>query len=160
MESGAKGCEVVVSGKLRAARAKSMKFTDGFMIHSGQPVISPIHLGLFLTCRPATLSIPLPATSSSVKVSLVLKLKSSLTNFLEERARNLFLMLSSSWNPRKWMHRKLDSHVVLMSILVRLKLLLLLKNLRGMNHSFNRVDILKLDFNRRFINRQCLYLHN
>ena len=38
MESGAKGCEVVVSGKLRAARAKSMKFTDGYMIHAGQPV--------------------------------------------------------------------------------------------------------------------------
>lgn len=38
MESGAKGCEVVVSGKLRAARAKSMKFVDGFMVHSGQPV--------------------------------------------------------------------------------------------------------------------------
>ncbi|KNC96977.1 40S ribosomal protein S3-A [Spizellomyces punctatus DAOM BR117] len=37
MESGAKGCEVVVSGKLRGARAKSMKFVDGFMIHSGQP---------------------------------------------------------------------------------------------------------------------------
>lgn len=32
MESGAKGAEVIVSGKLRAARAKSMKFTDGFMI--------------------------------------------------------------------------------------------------------------------------------
>lgn len=39
MESNAKGCEVVVSGKLRAARAKSMKFTDGFMIHSGQPCV-------------------------------------------------------------------------------------------------------------------------
>ncbi len=38
MESGAKGVEVVISGKLRAARAKSMKFQDGFMIHSGQPV--------------------------------------------------------------------------------------------------------------------------
>jgi small subunit ribosomal protein S3e len=37
MESGAKGVEVIVSGKLRAARAKSMKFSDGFMIHSGQP---------------------------------------------------------------------------------------------------------------------------
>ncbi|KAI8586887.1 ribosomal protein S3 [Geranomyces variabilis] len=37
MESNAKGCEVVVSGKLRGARAKSMKFVDGFMIHSGQP---------------------------------------------------------------------------------------------------------------------------
>ncbi|KXS19106.1 ribosomal protein rps3 [Gonapodya prolifera JEL478] len=36
-ESGAKGVEVVVSGKLRGARAKSMKFADGFMIHSGQP---------------------------------------------------------------------------------------------------------------------------
>lgn len=31
MESGAKGCEVVVSGKLRAARAKSMKFTVRFL---------------------------------------------------------------------------------------------------------------------------------
>ncbi|KAJ1675782.1 40S ribosomal protein S3 [Spiromyces aspiralis] len=37
MESGAKGCEVVVSGKLRAARAKAMKFSDGFMVHSGHP---------------------------------------------------------------------------------------------------------------------------
>ena len=38
MESGARGCEVVVSGKLRGQRAKSMKFVDGLMIHSGQPV--------------------------------------------------------------------------------------------------------------------------
>jgi len=37
MESGAKGCEVVVSGKLRGQRAKSMKFNDGLMIHSGEP---------------------------------------------------------------------------------------------------------------------------
>jgi small subunit ribosomal protein S3e len=38
MESGAKGIELIVSGKLRGARAQSMKFVDGFMIHSGQPV--------------------------------------------------------------------------------------------------------------------------
>jgi len=38
MESEAKGCEVVVSGKLRGQRAKSMKFVDGLMIHSGEPV--------------------------------------------------------------------------------------------------------------------------
>lgn len=37
MESGAKGCEVIVSGKLRGARAKSMKFVDGLLLHSGQP---------------------------------------------------------------------------------------------------------------------------
>ncbi|KAL4433613.1 hypothetical protein ABPG75_000054 [Micractinium tetrahymenae] len=38
MESGAKGCEVIVSGKLRAQRAKSMKFKDGYMVSSGNPV--------------------------------------------------------------------------------------------------------------------------
>ena len=37
MEAGAKGCEVIVTGKLRAARAKAMKFKDGYMISSGQP---------------------------------------------------------------------------------------------------------------------------
>lgn len=42
MDAGAKGCEVVVSGKLRGQRAKSMKFVDGFMIHSGQPSIDHI----------------------------------------------------------------------------------------------------------------------
>jgi len=35
MESGAKGCEIQVSGKLRGQRAKSMKFRDGYMIKSG-----------------------------------------------------------------------------------------------------------------------------
>ena len=37
MEAGAKGCEVIVTGKLRAARAKAMKFKDGYMISSGNP---------------------------------------------------------------------------------------------------------------------------
>lgn len=37
MESGAKGCVVIVSGKLRGQRAKSMKFVDGLMIHAGNP---------------------------------------------------------------------------------------------------------------------------
>ncbi|KAI6175722.1 40S ribosomal protein S3 [Aphelenchoides bicaudatus] len=38
MESQAKGCEIIVSGKLRGQRAKAMKFVDGVMIHSGNPV--------------------------------------------------------------------------------------------------------------------------
>ena len=37
MEAGAKGVECVVAGKIRGARAKSMKFTDGYMIKSGDP---------------------------------------------------------------------------------------------------------------------------
>ena len=51
LSRGAKGCEVVVSGKLRQQRAKTMKFRDGYMIHSGQPRISYMdtavrHIGL------------------------------------------------------------------------------------------------------------------
>jgi len=35
MDQGASGVEVVLSGKLRAQRAKKMKFRDGYMIKSG-----------------------------------------------------------------------------------------------------------------------------
>ena len=35
MEASAKGCEVIVTGKLRGQRAKGMKFGDGTMIKSG-----------------------------------------------------------------------------------------------------------------------------
>ena len=40
MESGAKGCdcELMVSGKLRAQHENSLKFKDGYMISSDQPV--------------------------------------------------------------------------------------------------------------------------
>lgn len=34
---GAKGCEVMISGKVRGQRAKAMKYTQGFMISTGQP---------------------------------------------------------------------------------------------------------------------------
>jgi len=37
MRNGATGCEVVVSGKLRAQRAKVMKFRDGYLISTGDP---------------------------------------------------------------------------------------------------------------------------
>jgi len=52
MESGAKGCEVVVSGKLRGQRAKAMKFVDGLMIHSGDPVNDYVDMA----CRHVLLS--------------------------------------------------------------------------------------------------------
>lgn len=37
MESGAQGVEVIVSGKARVQRAKSMKFKSGFLITTGKP---------------------------------------------------------------------------------------------------------------------------
>jgi small subunit ribosomal protein S3e len=40
MENGAKGVSVVIAGKLRGQRAKSMKFLDGYMVKSGEPARS------------------------------------------------------------------------------------------------------------------------
>merc|ERR1719162_1594265 len=37
MENGAKGVEVIISGKLRAQRAKAMKFRQGYLISTGEP---------------------------------------------------------------------------------------------------------------------------
>mmetsp|Transcript_96889 Transcript_96889/g.283238 ORF Transcript_96889/g.283238 Transcript_96889/m.283238 type:complete len:245 (-) Transcript_96889:130-864(-) len=37
MENGATGVEVIISGKLRAQRAKAMKFKDGYLISTGEP---------------------------------------------------------------------------------------------------------------------------
>lgn len=34
-ESGAQGCSIIVSGKLKGQRAKSVKYTEGLMIHTG-----------------------------------------------------------------------------------------------------------------------------
>ncbi|KAJ3094645.1 40S ribosomal protein S3 [Phlyctochytrium planicorne] len=64
MESGAKGCEVVIGGKLRGARAKSMKFVDGFMIHSGQPAVDFIDV--------ATRSVLMRQGMLGIKVKIML----------------------------------------------------------------------------------------
>lgn len=37
IKDGAKGCEVIISGKLRQQRAKSMKYKQGYLISTGQP---------------------------------------------------------------------------------------------------------------------------
>jgi small subunit ribosomal protein S3e len=39
MESGAKGVEVVVAGKLRGQRAKAMKFREGYMVKTGNSAV-------------------------------------------------------------------------------------------------------------------------
>ena len=64
MESGAKGCIVTVSGKLKAQRAKSMKFMDGYMIRSGQPIDEYV--------KSATKHCLLPQGVIGVKVSIML----------------------------------------------------------------------------------------
>merc|ERR1711865_655991 len=39
MEAGAKGCEVIVSGKTSGARAKAMKFKEGYMVKTGNSAV-------------------------------------------------------------------------------------------------------------------------
>lgn len=42
----AKGCEVIISGKLSQQRAKSMKFKKGYMISSGQAKNDYLEIGI------------------------------------------------------------------------------------------------------------------
>ncbi|EJW01879.1 ribosomal protein S3 [Edhazardia aedis USNM 41457] len=44
-EEGAQGIEVIVSGKTKGQRARSTKFIDGLMIHSGQPAKDYVKTG-------------------------------------------------------------------------------------------------------------------
>ncbi|KAL0205003.1 hypothetical protein P9112_000310 [Eukaryota sp. TZLM1-RC] len=41
-EAGGKGCEIIISGKVRGARAKSLKFASGYMVKTGQPKLDHI----------------------------------------------------------------------------------------------------------------------
>merc|ERR1711884_534042 len=67
MESGAKGCEVVVSGKLRGQRAKAMKFVDGLMIHSGDPVNEYVDMAcIHVLLRQGVLGIKVGADMSTM----------------------------------------------------------------------------------------------
>lgn len=36
---GAKGCEVIISGKVRGQRAKSQKYKQGYLVSTGQPML-------------------------------------------------------------------------------------------------------------------------
>jgi small subunit ribosomal protein S3 len=45
MESGALGCEVIIAGKLTGARARTQKFTEGYVKHSGEPVNTIVEKG-------------------------------------------------------------------------------------------------------------------
>ncbi len=77
MESGAKGCEVVVSGKLRGQRAKSMKFVDGWMIHSGEPTNDYVDTAVrHVLLRQGVLGIKVSLISHSTQLTFYLFINS------------------------------------------------------------------------------------
>jgi small subunit ribosomal protein S3e len=45
-KEGARGCEVIISGKLRQQRAKTMKYKSGYMICTGQPKLDFIDVAI------------------------------------------------------------------------------------------------------------------
>jgi len=51
MESGALGCEVIVAGKLTGARARTQKFTQGYIKHSGEPVNTIVEKGFAVAIK-------------------------------------------------------------------------------------------------------------
>merc|ERR1712059_172546 len=89
MESGAKGCEVVVSGKLRGQRAKAMKFVDGLMIHSGDPVNDYVDMA----CR----HVLLRQGVLGIKVKIMLPWDPA----ARSAPRSPCLTLSRLWSPRR-----------------------------------------------------------
>jgi len=64
MEAGARGCEVIISGKMRGARAQSLKYKEGYMVKSGHPSEE------FVTS--AVGHIPMKQAVVGIKVSIML----------------------------------------------------------------------------------------
>ena len=51
MESGALGCEVIIAGKLTGSRARTQKFTEGYIKHSGEPVNTIVEKGYAIAIK-------------------------------------------------------------------------------------------------------------
>jgi small subunit ribosomal protein S3 len=51
MESGALGCEVVLAGKLTGSRARTQKFTEGYIKHCGEPVNTIVEKGYAIAIK-------------------------------------------------------------------------------------------------------------
>ncbi|HDR73408.1 MAG TPA: 30S ribosomal protein S3 [Methanoculleus sp.] len=51
MESGALGCEVVLSGKLTGSRARVQKFTEGYVKHAGEPSETIVEKGFAVAIK-------------------------------------------------------------------------------------------------------------
>ncbi len=45
MDSGALGCEVIIAGKLTGARARTQKFSEGYIKHAGEPSNTVVEKG-------------------------------------------------------------------------------------------------------------------
>jgi len=57
MDSGALGCEVVIAGKLTGARARTQKFTEGYIKHCGEPSNTIVEKGYAVAIKNSVSSV-------------------------------------------------------------------------------------------------------
>jgi len=51
MDSGARGCEIIISGKLTGPRSRSEKFISGYIKHSGKPATELVDTGYSIAIK-------------------------------------------------------------------------------------------------------------
>lgn len=51
MEAKAKGCEIIISGKLTSERARTEKFVAGTMVHTGDPAFNMVNKGFDIAVK-------------------------------------------------------------------------------------------------------------
>merc|ERR1712054_233790 len=90
MDSDAKGCEIIVSGKIRAQRAKAMKFRDGYMIKTGHSVLKYVdsavrHVLMRQGVLGIKVSIMLPHDPTGKKPGLPSKAQPDVVTILEPK---------------------------------------------------------------------------
>ncbi len=69
MNAGARGAEIQISGKLTGERAKSLKFTDGYLKHCGEPAIEHVRVGIAVAKpKPGVLGIKVKIMPPGVKL--------------------------------------------------------------------------------------------
>ncbi|GCC11025.1 30S ribosomal protein S3 [archaeon] len=68
-ESGARGVEITISGKLTGERSKTVKFMDGFLKHCGEPAIKFVRIGYAIAApKPGVIGVKVKIMPPGVKL--------------------------------------------------------------------------------------------
>ncbi len=68
-EAGARGAEITISGKLTGERAKTVKFTDGFLKHCGEPAFQLVKVGYAIAApKPGVIGVKVKIMPPDVKL--------------------------------------------------------------------------------------------
>lgn len=84
-EAGAKGCEIIISGKLTSERARTEKFLAGTMVHTGDPAFNMVNKGFDVAVKKlGVLGVSVRIISSDVSLPDEFKLTERVEPSVEE----------------------------------------------------------------------------